>query len=570
MLTAKESQLLAGVSADDGWPLVESFARTRRELPDEFERGAQQLVDRLHDLKLPVQVHKPSIYLGIPRSAKVVCEGVSYRCKATALSPQQESFSARLVHIPANDSASRLHTNDPVQLFGLTHESLRERIAGRVVVTEGLSNPGRSELFESLGARAAITINPGEAVHWGASSTVWGSPGLEDLQRLPRIASIAVNRTEGMHLAEAASRGAVVTIEAEVLHGWFMQTLPVVEIPGNGPHADEFVLLHGHLDSWDLGVGDNATGDAVLLEVAKALHARRETLERSVRIAWWPGHSAGRYAGSTWFADRHAHRLRSAAVAHLNCDSPGCAQASDYSSIRGMAEAEPLVSGAVKDLFGQTCRLERPGRAGDYSFNNLGITGAMLTSSMVPPEERKRRGWYAVGGNGGSPTWHTEDDVMAVADRQVLLNDARLYTLVAARLACQQTPQLDYRRPLAQIASRLAIAEKQAAGEVDLAPHRQLLSSVIERVDSAYCVEDSGAAAAKSWRSILKASRSIVRAGYAQRGPFEQDAAFAQPAVPMLEAAAQAAVNGAARVSLQRGANQLQGELQSALEALDQ
>lgn len=79
-----------------------------------------------------------------------------------------------------------------------------------------------------------------------------------------------------------------------------------------------------------------------------------------------------------------------------------CQDASDYGSIRGMAEAQPLVAGAVEDLFGQACRLERPGRAGDYSFNNLGITGAMLTSAMVPPEERKRRGWYSVGGAGRS------------------------------------------------------------------------------------------------------------------------------------------------------------------------
>jgi len=29
-------------------------------------------------------------------------------------------------------------------------------------------------------------------------------------------------------------------------------------------------------------------------------------LRRSVKIAWWPGHSTGRYAGSTWFTDAFA------------------------------------------------------------------------------------------------------------------------------------------------------------------------------------------------------------------------------------------------------------------------
>ena len=70
------------------------------------------------------------------------------------------------------------------------------------------------------------------------------------------------------------------------------------------------MLVHGHYDSWDVGVGDNATGDATLLEIARVLWKNREKLKRSVRIAWWPGHSTGRYAGSTWFADTFAHRPR--------------------------------------------------------------------------------------------------------------------------------------------------------------------------------------------------------------------------------------------------------------------
>ena len=31
------------------------------------------------------------------------------------------------------------------------------------------------------------------------------------------------------------------------------------------------MLLHGHYDSWDVGVGDNATGNATLLEIARVL-----------------------------------------------------------------------------------------------------------------------------------------------------------------------------------------------------------------------------------------------------------------------------------------------------------
>ena len=37
--------------------------------------------------------------------------------------------------------------------------------------------------------------------------------------------------------------------------------LPVVEIRGQHD-PDEFLLVHGHYDSWYVGIGDNATGDA--------------------------------------------------------------------------------------------------------------------------------------------------------------------------------------------------------------------------------------------------------------------------------------------------------------------
>jgi hypothetical protein len=43
-----------------------------------------------------------------------------------------------------------------------------------------------------------------------------------------------------------------------------------------------------------------------MLEVARVLWHMRGKLRRSVRIAWWPGHSAGRYGGSTWYLDAHA------------------------------------------------------------------------------------------------------------------------------------------------------------------------------------------------------------------------------------------------------------------------
>ena len=51
------------------------------------------------------------------------------------------------------------------------------------------------------------------------------------------------------------------------------------------------MLLHGHLDSWHIGVGDNLTGDATMLEVARVLGStgRAETID-SIRLVARPLH----------------------------------------------------------------------------------------------------------------------------------------------------------------------------------------------------------------------------------------------------------------------------------------
>ena len=50
----------------------------------------------------------------------------------------------------------------------------------------------------------------------------------------------------------------------------------------------------------------------------------RERLERSLVLAWWSGHSDGRYAGSAWYYDHHWEELKENCVAHINMDICGC------------------------------------------------------------------------------------------------------------------------------------------------------------------------------------------------------------------------------------------------------
>ena len=218
-------------------------------------------------------------------------------------------------------------------------------LRGKFVVSEGFGMPGKVAYFEARGALGMIAVNPGKNAHWGICTTVWGTPDLRDLPRKPKIAVVAVNNPDGLQLIEAAKRGESATLTADITEGWFKSPVPVVTIPGT-EEPEAFVLLHGHYDSWDFGIGDNAVGDATMLEVARVLWKNRDRLKRSVRIAWWPGHSTGRYAGSTWFADHFAIDLYENCIAQINCDSPGCRWATEYRHICWMDESRAVRAGS--------------------------------------------------------------------------------------------------------------------------------------------------------------------------------------------------------------------------------
>ena len=118
-------------------------------------------------------------------------------------------------------------------------------MAGKIAVIEGFALPNFVSGLEASGAAGVIAVNPGELIHWGTVSTIWGTPEPADLARLPRIPSAAVNQEDGQKLIALAKSGGRATICTELETGWFKQNLPVVEIPG-AENPEEFVLLHGH------------------------------------------------------------------------------------------------------------------------------------------------------------------------------------------------------------------------------------------------------------------------------------------------------------------------------------
>jgi hypothetical protein len=582
---ALERAARATVSLDETRRLLDCFATLTRESGTADERAAADyLVGRLDALGIPVTVLEPELFLSLPRRSEVRLQDerqpISSRTPAFSRSTDGAEVTGDVVHVQSEYAAGMSSFYEtPAAALGGGGDA--DPVAGRIVITEGFSTPGPVHAFERRGAIGEIFIHPGERIHAGICTTIWGAPTSESIGRKPRIPVVCVNQADGQRLAALARNGgARVTLRTWLEEGWARCPLPVVDIRG-AEDPDEFLLVHGHYDSWDVGIGDNATGDATLLELARVLHGLRGRLKRSVRIAWWPGHSTGRYAGSTWYADAFADEIDEWCLAQINIDSPGCAGATAYEEVMWMAEAGPLCAGAIRDALGASSRRMRPLRAGDYSFNQIGPTGLYMLMSNIPIDERKRRGYYAVGGCGGNIAWHTPLDVLDVADPAIVKRDLDVYLTTIVRVLNAPVYPFDYAAAIDEMALAIGTYQEAAGAEIDLAPLLddlcRLRASYVawrEQAEAELGRVTADAARRRSVNATLRRlARILVPMNHARGERFDHDPAIKLGVVPRLEGALRLA--GAApdakpflRTGLVRERNKLRAMVRAAMREL--
>ena len=572
MTTPDEAALMASARIDHAWSLVEAFSRMRRQDPEEAAAAGEEIARRLAALGLPVTVHRPRLYLAVPKAAHVTLGGRRFAARPAQLAETApQGLTAKLVFVDHPISPPVGWTPNSAPLFGAGYDPAPgvPDLRGKLVLFRGMILAERILAFAALGAAGVIAVNPGPDRHWGSGSAIWGTPDLDDLPGRTPIPGCAVSNPDGEALIAAAARGESATLTTIVEEGWFDQVLPEIRLPGT-EDPDRFVLLHGHYDAWDVGVGDNATGDACLLEVARTLHAHREKLRRGVRICWWPGHSTGKFAGSTWYADAFARDLARGCVAHMNCDSPGCRDATDYPTIPWMAENRALVTEVVRDATGRPAGGKRPTQSSDFSFNNLGISGCFSASSRIPKAEVERRGWYFVMGNGGNTAWHTDRDQIEVADPEVLLTDIRLYALATFRLATRPALPLDPGALVAELRGHAARYAAAAGDRVDLSPAVAALDGLAARL---VAFEASDPAPELATTTRLAVLRHLVPLDYTRGTRYRRD--FGLPAPPLTHLAVAAELDryppaalGFATTTLRRGLNHVLAAIEAATEAL--
>lgn len=526
------------VAIDEPWRLLERFATLIRESGSEHERDAAEYMrERLVDFGLKPEVYLPDLYISVPRSCALEAldpEPLELECKVPAfsLSTGEQPVEGEVVGIATGA------ITDMAQLFKSEVTGDLSHVAGKIVLADGYAMPKVVRQLEEAGAAAAIFVNPGNS-HEGIITSIWGTPGIDDRDRIPEIVVLCVPTAAGDKLRRRIERGKCsVRIETDLFEGWAPCPVLIVDIPGA---TDDFVLLHGHYDSWHEGIGDNAVGDAALLEVARVLWGVRDKLHRGVRVAWWPAHSTGRYAGSTWFADEFAMELRDHCVAQIDVDSPGCKWATEYTQVMWMAEAEELARESIRAGAGAEAKGMRPLRAGDYSFNQIGLSSLFMLLSNIPEELAKEKGFYPVGGCGGNTAWHTEGDTLEVADADNLLRDIHVYVEAVVRLSTAPFLPFDHRAAAQEIGAAASEYAEICEDALDMTPVLEECAALIADLDDFYDAAEQAlasdddpheAVADLDWIQMAIA-RELVPVNYARRR-YYHDPALETPTVPDL------------------------------------
>lgn len=164
-----------------------------------------------------------------------------------------------------------------------------------------------------------------------------------DAQNLPRIPTAPVSAADARPLLEALAGPAApasfqgglpityrlgpgatrVQMHLDIAYEQTPVRNVLATIPG-ATQPGEKVIVGGHVDAWAYGAGDNASGWATIMEIARSLGRlldRGWRPNRTIVLAGWDGEEHG-LLGSTEWVEQFRRSLRRDAVAYLNLRRP--------------------------------------------------------------------------------------------------------------------------------------------------------------------------------------------------------------------------------------------------------
>jgi hypothetical protein len=525
-LSEWERGLLGQVSVDRLMETTRSIARWVRLSGSDAELESVHYVRGLLDgYGLETDIIEHDAYISLPGRAEIVLpDGTSIPCISHSFgaSTGENGLTAQVVDTAAAGLAGA---------------------AGKIALVDGLAMPPLVRDAEAAGAVAQIYIN-GSLTHEMIVSPVWGSPDIARLRALPHTPVLSVTADGGEAIRAFLARGGgAVRIRAEVETRW--RTTPILTASLTVPGREDFVLFSGHIDSWHYGAMDNGSANAAMIEVACVMAGARERMRRGLRLAFWSGHSHGRYSGSAWYADNHWTDLHEHCVAHVNADSLGGRGATVLSEAIATASTRALGAEVMKEVAGVDFRGGRVGRSGDQSFMGIGVPSLWMTLSEQPMSDDPTAAAFGrlVGGGrtgGLGWWWHTTEDTPDKIDPDLLLRDTRIYLAGLARLLCAPLLPLSAAAEARELHHLLEQRQEDCGGAFDLSALIAQAATIVQGAEALDRWAEQHSGAAKEHLALLfndtvrAICRCLLPVNYTAAGPFDHDPALTMPPVPLL------------------------------------
>jgi hypothetical protein len=408
----------------------EKFSGTK-----ESKKAVDYFVSEVKKEGVPIDVYEFESYLSYPShdrskdaSLKIIePDEMDIQCQSHAMSGSTKFLEAELIDIGPGDEI----------------DYKEKDVKGKIVLVDfaALWAPERLWIAQKKGAVGQITVSGDPVIHDMIVTTIWGTPTRESSKRIPKIPILSVTNKDGAKLREYCKKGRVkVSLKVDIWKGWKKIYLPVVSIPGS-EDPEKYFLIHGHFCSWGDGMTDNVGGDAQFIEMAKIFWKHRDKLKRGVKIAWWPGHSHGRYSGSTWFVDQFWDDLNKNCIGQMNIDSPGVIGATEWRSYSS-SDLKYFNQENMKEFSEKIIDDKIPVRnstwvfrAGDQSFTGIGIPRLGCNTNI--PEDSPLKG-KTTGGGAGGWWWHTLQDTIDKGDKKMLPMPMKINMTSVTRL-CNST-----------------------------------------------------------------------------------------------------------------------------------